>query len=160
MLKEGFNSEVFSMDKLPSNKEGHPHTYLRQAILENRISYYHHPHMLAEVINLQRLMLPTTTAQNPKMRWKVDHPPQMLDLDGNKVRGSKDVADALGGVVRHCMVLDPASMREIPPMKGIPPEGKRSQGALPPKPAFVGDDDWLFDGDDYDVRGRVQGFQQ
>jgi hypothetical protein len=143
LIKQGFESEILSMDRLPKDKEGHPYSYLRQAILENRISYYQHPMFLAEAINLQRILLVTTSAQNPRNRWKIDHPPLMLNLQGHKVKGSKDVADAVGGVVRHCMVLDPAAQESALPSRGLQPHGKRSQGAPPPPPAFISDEEWL-----------------
>lgn len=156
-IKQGFESEILSMDRLPKDKEGHPYSYLRQAILEDRISYYAHPMFLTETINLQRIILATTTAQNPRNRWKVDHPPLMLNLDGHKVRGSKDTADAVGGVVRHCMVLDPAAQESALPSRGLPAEGRRSHGYAPPRPTFIQDEEWLLD--DYGDVSRIRGMQ-
>ena len=154
-IKMGFESTILSLDRLPKEKEGHPYSYLRQAILEHRISYYHYPIFLAEVIALQRTMLATTAANNPQNRWKVDHPPQMLDLAGNKVKGSKDVADAVGGVVRQCMVLDPASQAQGLPVKGSPRPRPVPAGAVRPA-AFLKDDQWVV-GDDYDALDRIEG---
>lgn len=83
--KQGIDSSIVSVDRPPTSKKGHPYTYLKQAIMEDRISYYYYPHLLAELVALQKVDL--KGGFDPKNRWKVDHPQTMLDLKGNKVRG-------------------------------------------------------------------------
>ncbi len=142
LLHHGFEAGILSMDRPPKPTEGHPYSYLRQAILEHRISYYAYERFLTEAVNLKRSVPKATHL------WRVDHPVYMLDSGGRKVRGSKDVADAVGGVVRHCMVLDPATQDSALPLVGAPPPARQ-------RPRFMDDDEWVM-GDDIDF-SRVSG---
>jgi len=102
LARAGFVTEVLSVD-VAKEKEGHPYAFFREAITEKRISYYDYPQFLAEAANLQRFDI----VSQGRMKWKVDHPAKMQDLSGSPVKGAKDVADAVCGVVRHCMMVDP-----------------------------------------------------
>jgi len=71
---QGIEGAIVSVDKTME-----PYTYLKTAIYEGRLSLYDYPIVLEELVHLQR----------DETRQKVDHPQN----------GSKDVADALAGVV-------------------------------------------------------------
>jgi hypothetical protein len=87
-IKSGFTDcKVLSVDRKET-----PYVLLRQAILESRISYYEHPKLILELSNLQR----------DAEKKKIDHPKEVVD-DGKKIKGSKDLSDAVAGVVFHAM---------------------------------------------------------
>lgn len=102
LARAGFVTEVLSVD-VAKEKDGHPYAFFREAFMERRISIYNYPHFLAEAANLQKFDI----VSQAKFKWKVDHPAKMNDLTGNPVKGSKDIADAVCGVVRHCMMMEP-----------------------------------------------------
>lgn len=74
MEAQGIEGEIVSVDKTLE-----PYTVLKTALYEGRLSLYNYPIVLDELVHLQR----------DETRQKVDHPQG----------GSKDVADALAGVV-------------------------------------------------------------
>ncbi len=79
ILRKRFpNVELLSVDR--SNE---PYEFLRSAVYEGRIRYYRYEPFIEELLDLEF----------DDVRGKVDHPPG----------GSKDVADAVAGVVYHCM---------------------------------------------------------
>ncbi len=102
LARSGFTTEPLSVD-IAREKHGHPYAFLREAIIEQRVNYYHYPQLLAELANLQRFDI----VQGGRMKWRVDHPAKMMDLDGNPIKGAKDLADALCGCVMHCMMQPP-----------------------------------------------------
>lgn len=134
--RAGFKVSVLSAD-VATEKEGHPYAFLREAIMERRISYYHYPQLLAELANLQRFDI----SSGGKWKWKVDHPQKMRDLSGNPVKGAKDVSDALCCVVKQCM-MQPVDV-EAPSVN--PVELVKSSG--PAKSRLI-QSDWVI-GTDY-----------
>jgi hypothetical protein len=97
LRKQGLDAEVYSMDRVV-NRQSEGYVFLRQALFDRRVRCYRYVPLLDELVNLE---------EDPKTH-KVDHPRTMTSLTGASVRGSKDVADAVGAVVRAIMV-DPAA---------------------------------------------------
>lgn len=81
--KLGFATTVLSMDK---NDE--PYMILKQAVYDRRVRFYRHDWFVTELSRLERNLDERT----------VDHP-RMFD---ESTPGSKDVADAVCGVLYHC----------------------------------------------------------
>jgi hypothetical protein len=108
--------------------------------MEGRISYYHHPQLLIELANLRRIDI----ISGGKVKWKVDHPQKMQDLAGNPVKGAKDLADALSGMVRHCMMQEPDS----DPVPMSPVEVLTKISAVAKKPFTSLGSNWAI-GSDY-----------
>jgi len=77
LKKKGINSEELSIDRSME-----PYTALKEAILERRLDYYHYPKLIKELKTLEEIK-----------GKKVDHAPT----------SSKDVADAVAGVVYNCI---------------------------------------------------------
>ena len=100
LARMGFTTNNLSVD-IAKTKDAAPYAYLRDAFLDNRINYYAYPILQAELVNLQRYEV----VKDGKIKWKVDHPAKM-NLNGQPVNGSKDVADALCGVIYQCMTKD------------------------------------------------------
>lgn len=100
--RSGIKTRTLSVD-VATEKEGHPYAFVREGLMEGRISYYHYPQLLIELANLQRF----DVVSGGKIKWKVDHPQKMMNLQGDPVKGAKDVADALTGVVKQCAMQDP-----------------------------------------------------
>lgn len=99
MQTQGIKSEIVSVDKTLE-----PYTMMKTALYEGRLSYYNYPILIKELIYLQR----------DEIRQKVDHNP----------KGSKDVSDALAGVV---YTLSTKNMYILPMEVGIsehPDEGE------------------------------------
>lgn len=84
LIKLGFDAVILSVDKTEE-----AYMYVRQAVLERRLSMYDYPVVLKELFNLERDL----------SKHKIDHPQK--NEDGTP--GSKDVSDALAGVCFHCM---------------------------------------------------------
>ena len=113
--RAGIPSEHFSVDAA-TEKLGHPYAFTKEAIMERRISYYNYPILISELANLQRF----DVISGGKIKWKVDHPQKMNGPDGVQIVGSKDVADSLAGVIRHCMMMDPdVDPPPTPPIVGL-----------------------------------------
>lgn len=109
--------------------------------MERRISYYNYPMLISELANLQRF----DVISGGKIKWKVDHPQKMNGPDGVPIIGSKDVADSLAGVIRHCMMMDPdADPPPTPPIVGL----IDMAGSKNKSPRFRTDDGWAI-GSDY-----------
>ena len=66
-----------------------PYNDLKQAIYDGRLQMYWYPTALRELLALEK---------NEKT-GKVDHPEWSRDLEGHRVKGSKDVADGMAGCV-------------------------------------------------------------
>lgn len=75
LRQQGFVTGMQSMDVVPCK----PYDFLKSAMYDGRVEAPHHEHLLTEILSLERDM----------KTGKIDHPPNM----------SKDVADALAGVV-------------------------------------------------------------
>lgn len=141
LIRAGFQAEVLSLD-VAKEKTGHPYAFLREAIMERRASYYHYPQFIAEAGNLQRFDI----VSQAKVKWKVDHPQKMRDLDGNPVKGAKDVSDSVGGVVYHCMVQPP----DVDPPPVTPAQAMMSvKSASQTKNRFIQSSQHWAVGDDY-----------
>ena len=142
LTKEGFTTEKLSVDKTDE-----PYLFLRQAIMETRIRYYHYVPFLDEVRNVE----------HHRDKHKVDHPDSMLSLRGEYVRGSKDVSDAVAAVVYHCVRADVAYNLRVHPEADV--TAKPSKGIIPvsvPIPTAVAppkDADWLVS--DYPDADRI-----
>lgn len=105
MRKRGIEAELVSMDRTTE-----PYDVLKAALYEKRIHTQRHLYLATELRNLQRV---------PKAggKVKIDHPKMMTGPKGNQVRGSKDIADALAGMVFSITQRSPG--RPIPPMLGV-----------------------------------------
>lgn len=121
--KRGVEAEVVSVDRTTE-----PYDVLKAALYEDRVNTQCHGWLYQELRSLQRV---------PKGRGKVkiDHPKKMTSPDGNDVTGSKDVADALAGVIYSLTMRSPG--RPIPPVMGI----SQTAGAQEKI-----DDTWVSDG--------------
>ena len=76
--RRGYNAELLSVDLTTD-----PYESLKQALYEGRVWFYEYEPLISELKTLQR------NITKSGRRVKIDHPP----------KGSKDVADALAGVV-------------------------------------------------------------
>ena len=86
---EGMTTELLSVDR-----DDKPYLTLRSALSDRRLMYYEYGPFVTEILDLQRFM-----RDGSGNKWKVDHPDQ--SSDGG--RGSKDVSDAVCGVVYQCV---------------------------------------------------------
>ena len=102
--KRGIEAERVAVDRTTE-----PYDVLKGAFYEKRIRTQAHAHLAIELRNLQRV--PTSGG-----RVKIDHPKLMTGPKGNQVRGTKDLADALAGLVYGITQRSPG--RPIPPMLG------------------------------------------
>lgn len=84
LLQAGVDTTLLSVDRTEE-----PYLHVRQAMIENRISYCAYRPFITEMSNLERDL----------SAGKIDHP--AINPDGTE--GSKDVSDAVAGVVYHCM---------------------------------------------------------
>lgn len=107
--KRGIEAELVSVDRTTE-----PYDVLKGAFYEKRLRTQRHEYLAIELRNLQRV--PTSGG-----RVKIDHPKLMTGPRGNQVRGSKDLADALSGVVYSITQRSPG--RPIPPMLGVSDSG-------------------------------------
>jgi hypothetical protein len=107
--KRGIEVELVSLDRTTE-----PYDVLKGALYERRIRTQRHLYLAAELRNLQRV--PTSGG-----KVKIDHPKTMTGPKGNQVRGSKDLADALGGLVYSVTQRSPG--RPIPPLLGVSDSG-------------------------------------
>lgn len=101
MRKRGIEAEVVSVDRTTE-----PYEVMRSCIYEARLRAPNHPHCVRELSQLQRV--PRTNGG-----YKIDHP--AIGSDGKP--GSKDVADALAGVVHSLTQRAPG--QPLPPMMGV-----------------------------------------
>jgi hypothetical protein len=92
LRQKGFITGQQSIDTVPCR----PYEFLKSAMYDDRVSIPVHPHVLKELLALER----------DSKTGKIDHPPD----------GSKDCADSLAGVVFGLTMR-----REIWAMFGIPP---------------------------------------
>ena len=85
LAQKGFNVDYLSVDRTVE-----PYYALRDAIYEGRIRFYNYKAFLDELLQLEERF----------DSGRIDHPPH----------GSKDVADAVAGVVYHCIRHAKSSM--------------------------------------------------
>lgn len=105
LRKRGIEAEVISVDRTTE-----PYDVLKSALYEDRVHTQRNTWLYQELRNLQRI-------SKARGRVKIDHPKKMTSPDGVEVHGSKDLADALAGVVYALTMRSPG--RPIPPMMGI-----------------------------------------
>jgi hypothetical protein len=124
LRKRGIEAELASVDRTTE-----PYDVLKTALYESRVHTQRHMWLYTELRNLQRV---------PKGRGKtkIDHPKKMTSPDGADTAGSKDLADALAGVVYSLTMRTPG--QPIPPMLGL----SVTAGADVEKP----DHSWVSDG--------------
>lgn len=139
LARSGIPTEVLSVD-VAKEKSGHPYAFLREAIMEERISYYKHDQFLVEAANLQRF----DVAVGGRIKWKVDHPQKMRNLDGVPIKGGKDCADAVAGVAYHCMMQEP----DVDPPSISPAQAIINASPKHPESRFLTNDSWAI-GSDY-----------
>jgi hypothetical protein len=108
LIRMGFEAENLSVDAVKP-KDAAPYFYLRDALTDGRLSMYDSPMLNTELANLQRFDI----VKDGKMKIKVDHPNKM-NHEGNSIRGSKDLADAVCGVIYNCMTRDVTMDAKIP----------------------------------------------
>lgn len=89
---KGYDAEILSIDRKTD-----PYDTLKSALYENRVLYYECPALMKELRELER----------DNVKKKIDHP----------VNGSKDLADALAGVV-FTLSQRPASKDPLPFITG------------------------------------------
>jgi hypothetical protein len=94
MPQRGIAADRVSVDIKPDAYEA-----LKTALYEGRVIYYNNPRLLRELAHLEK----------NHMTGKVDHPPQ----------GSKDVADALAGVVFTLSQKQPQRRAHLPMIRGL-----------------------------------------
>lgn len=104
LRKRGVEAEVISVDRTTE-----PYDVLKGAFYERRIKLQPHRYMAIELRNLQRV-------PHGMGKMKIDHPKVMSGPKGNQIPGSKDVADALAGLVFSITQRSPG--RPIPPLLG------------------------------------------
>mgnify|MGYP001599054665 CR=1 FL=1 len=93
LTKQGFNVRHLSVDR-----DEEPYLALRSAFFDRRVLTYQYTWFIDEVLDLQR----------DAKKHKIDHP--VKASVGNR-RGSKDVADAVAGVIHLCM-NDPKALHK------------------------------------------------
>lgn len=118
MRKRGIEAEVISMDRTPE-----PYEVTRACIYEGRMRAPNHPWALREMTQLQRV-------PRPNGGYKIDHP--AVGNDGKP--GSKDVSDAIAGVVYNLTQRAPG--QPLPMMMGAV-EGAQAERV---------DNSWVTDG--------------
>lgn len=121
--KRGIEAEVISVDRTTE-----PYDVLKSAFYEGRVRTQKHAWLGIELRNLQRV--PTSGG-----RVKIDHPKTMTGPTGGTVRGTKDLSDALAGVVYSITQRSPG--RPIPPMLGVSSSGGTGGGGERPDHAWV-----------------------
>jgi len=109
LSKVGFECTLLSCDRSPCE----PYLMTRSAVNEQRVTMYAHDHLIQELSELEH----DTDAE------KVDHPAKRAD----GTPGSKDVADALAGVVYHCMTDHRSAARVGDVMPNFAPSLAKSQ---------------------------------
>lgn len=105
--KESLDAGHLSVDR-----DDEAYLSLRSALFDRRIAYYEYSPFIDEVLDLERDM----------KKRKVDHPAKATK--GGK--GSKDVSDAVAGVVWHCLNDDRAVHETIADVEIGPREPRRS----------------------------------
>ena len=96
LTQRGFNAIQLSVDRTMD-----PYDLTKTALYENRLHYYDYPELLRELRELE----------HDRVKRKVDHP----------LRGSKDVADAVAGVVYT--LTEHSSSLPLEILKSIPAHG-------------------------------------
>jgi len=89
MLKErGLKTGVQSVDRTDA-----PYNELKSAIYDGRLIAYDYAPLIDELVALER-------HENPgRGKPKIDHPDMMITMAGETVKGSKDLGDALCGMI-------------------------------------------------------------
>ena len=95
MNARGIKADILSVDVKPD-----PYDTLKVALYEGRVMYYTYEPVLGELVKLEK----------NHMTGKVDHPPL----------GSKDVADALAGLVFSLTTMQTESQHSLPFLRGLP----------------------------------------
>lgn len=103
--RRGIEAEVISVDRTTE-----AYDTLKSALYEGRVKTQKHTYLGIELRNLQRV--PT-----PGGKVKIDHQKTMTGPTGGTVRGSKDVADALAGMVFSITQRSPG--KPIPILMGV-----------------------------------------
>lgn len=103
--KRGIEAELVSLDRTTE-----PYDVLKAAFYEDRVRLQKHEMLGIELRNLQRV-------PSGRGRVKIDHPKLMTGPGGSQITGSKDLADALGGLVYSLTQRTPG--RPIPMMAGL-----------------------------------------
>lgn len=146
MNLKGIPAEVVSIDRTTE-----PYDMLKTALYEGRLIFYGHPKLMEELRKLEK----------NHQTGKVDHPPL----------GSKDVADALAGVVHSLTARRTQSSDPLPLLRGVsyapgseaplvvPPSHTPSPGQIEPARPTVsrapllilrGEDETTFNPDAYE----------
>lgn len=166
MRRRGVDAELLSVDRTTE-----PYEVLKAALYERRLRMPKHSYLFAELRHLQRTI-------STGRRIKIDHPKTMTAPDGSRVKGSKDLADALCGVVYSLSQRSPG--KPLPMVAGVSvhpgrqPKPAVSQdaaltaGAMPILSGAESEEsenhDWLFEGrrlqpdDDGSPNSRLSGY--
>ncbi len=115
------SSQGFITDRISLDKETTGYDALKSAIYDGRIDYYPHPVFLSEVVSLQF----------DREKGKIDHPPH----------GSKDVADAVAGVVASIM-LDAAKNIQPTPSDYLGSHEPEDKPSVEPDPEQL--HEWMY----------------
>jgi len=107
LRKSGVNAEEYSVDVTPE-----AYTTLKNLIYEGVFRFYYHQIAVREMEELIRVDVGKKTGT--VLKFRVDHPEKSAQRakDEDKInKGSKDVADAIAGVVRLCIKYGKSSFR-------------------------------------------------
>jgi hypothetical protein len=101
-------SRGFSVGEISTVKTPVPYLDLRSALYDRRLIGYRYGPAIEELRALER-------SEKDGRLWRVDHPPYMLNMQGERVLGHNDVADTLAGVT-HVLTRQRASWRPTQPV--------------------------------------------
>lgn len=107
LRKSGVNAEEYSVDKTPE-----AYTTLKNLIYEGVFRFYYHKIAVREMEELIRVDVGKRTGT--VLKFLVDHPEKSAQRAKNEDRinkGSKDVSDAIAGVVRLCIHYGKSAFR-------------------------------------------------
>jgi len=107
LRKSGVNAEEYSVDKTPE-----AYTTLKNLIYEGVFRFYNHRIAIREMEEL--IIVDTGKKTGSVLKFRVDHPDKSAQRAKHEDRinkGSKDVADAIAGVVRLCIKYGKSSFK-------------------------------------------------
>lgn len=107
--KQGMEAELLSVDRTAD-----PYDTLKTCLYERRLRMHGVEILNVELRNLQRIPKKSSGGRH---RVVIDHPKQMSMPDGRRVKGSKDLADGLAGVVYSLTQRTPG--HPMAPMMGV-----------------------------------------
>ncbi len=107
LRKSGVNAEEYSVDRTPE-----AYTTLKNLIYEGVFRFYNHRIAIREMEEL--IIVDSGKKTGSVLKFKVDHPEksaQRRKHEDKSDKGSKDVSDAIAGVVRLCIKYGKSSFK-------------------------------------------------